>query len=389
MRNILRRALPLLLSLLLIAGVYAGLHLALHTNPIGHSAYDSYTLQALSWREGRLSLGRDYPYLELAVYEGDWYVSFPPVPSVVQLPLTLIFGGNTPDGALVKLCVVGSFLLLYFYFRREKGLNPWPSALWGLFLVFATDMFSISLDGGVWYQAQALNFLFLTGAFVAMARKKPTLSCALFALAVGCRPYTVFFGLALLSMYLGRTRRLKPLLPGLLTGLAIAACYAAYNFARFGNPLEFGHNYLPEFTRVATGQFSLAYVWKNVQTFFFGLPFAVKDGALALKRFGFSMFLCNPILWMLGAWLAKDALRARLTVAKLAVPGLMLVHLFCLLMHKSFGGFQFGARYTLELIPYAFVYMHLSRRRDPRAWEISVFSAALLFNAVGAYLLNR
>jgi len=389
MRNILRRALPLLLSLLLIAGVYAGLHLALHTNPIGHSAYDSYTLQALSWREGRLSLGRDYPYLELAVYEGDWYVSFPPVPSVVQLPLTLIFGGNTPDGALVKLCVVGSFLLLYFYFRREKGLNPWPSALWGLFLVFATDMFSISLDGGVWYQAQALNFLFLTGAFVAMARKKPTLSCALFALAVGCRPYTVFFGLALLSMYLGRTRRLKPLLPGLLTGLAIAACYAAYNFARFGNPLEFGHNYLPEFTRVATGQFSLAYVWKNVQTFFFGLPFAVKDGALALKRFGFSMFLCNPILWMLGAWLAKDALRARLTVAKLAVPGLMLVHLFCLLMHKSFGGFQFGARYTLELIPYAFVYMHLSRRRDPRAWEISVFSAALLFNALGTYLLNR
>ena len=32
-----------------------------------------------------------------------------------------------------------------------------------------------------------------------------------------------------------------------------------YNLARFGNPLEFGHNYLPEFTRAADGQFSFAY----------------------------------------------------------------------------------------------------------------------------------
>ena len=50
----------------------------------GSSAYNSYTLQAMAWRDGMVSLGRDYPHLELAVYNNDWYVSFPPVPSVCR-----------------------------------------------------------------------------------------------------------------------------------------------------------------------------------------------------------------------------------------------------------------------------------------------------------------
>ena len=125
---------------------------ALGTQPFAHSNYDSYTLQALAWREGRVSLGQDYPHLELAVYEGDWYVSFPPVPTLVQLPLTFLFGRETPDGLLVKLYVSAAFFVLYDYFRRTRRLRPWAASLWALFLVFASDMVSVSLDGGVWYQ---------------------------------------------------------------------------------------------------------------------------------------------------------------------------------------------------------------------------------------------
>ncbi len=35
-----------------------------------------YILQAQSWLEGRLDLGRDYPYLELAIFNNKYYVSF-------------------------------------------------------------------------------------------------------------------------------------------------------------------------------------------------------------------------------------------------------------------------------------------------------------------------
>ena len=255
MHKALRRAAAPIAALLVIAYVYAVVHLALGTHPFAHSGYDTYTLQALAWREGRISLGQDYPHLELAVYEGDWYVSFPPVPALVQLPLTLLFGRQTPDGLLVKLYVAGAFLALYDYFRRAKRQQPWSAAAWALFFVFGSNMVSVSLDGGVWYQAQTLNFLLLACAVAAMARMRPTLSCALYALAVGCRPFTALFGPVLLMMYLARRRPRARLFPGILVGLCIAACYAAYNYARFGNPFEFGHNYLPEFTRAQSGSF--------------------------------------------------------------------------------------------------------------------------------------
>ena len=79
------------------------------------------------------------------------------------------------------------------------------------------------------------------------------------------------------------------------------------------------------------------------------------------------MFLCNPALWMAAAWLVKAAARRRCKPQMLLSWLLMLLHLFCLLLHKSFGGFQFGARYTLELIPYAVAMLHFSPRRAPRA----------------------
>ena len=42
--------------------------------------YNSYILQAEAWTKGQLDLGKDYPYLELAIYKGKYFLSFPPLP---------------------------------------------------------------------------------------------------------------------------------------------------------------------------------------------------------------------------------------------------------------------------------------------------------------------
>ena len=68
-----------------------------------HNDWDSYTLQALAWREGRTALSQNYSWLELAVYNGQYYVSFPPLPSVVMLPLTYIWGADTPNNVVVMV----------------------------------------------------------------------------------------------------------------------------------------------------------------------------------------------------------------------------------------------------------------------------------------------
>ena len=50
--------------------------------------YKSYSLQAMAWLNGRLDLGQDYPWLELAVFQERYYVSFPPFPSLVPVSYT-------------------------------------------------------------------------------------------------------------------------------------------------------------------------------------------------------------------------------------------------------------------------------------------------------------
>ena len=79
------------LIVLWVAASFTG-HWATEENP-----YRSYALQACAWLNGRLDLGKDYPWLELAIYEGKYYVSFPPFPSLVLLPFAAVLGTNTPD----------------------------------------------------------------------------------------------------------------------------------------------------------------------------------------------------------------------------------------------------------------------------------------------------
>ena len=45
--------------------------------PNQDNPYKSYSLQAMAWLNGRLDLGQDYPWLELAVFQERYYVSFP------------------------------------------------------------------------------------------------------------------------------------------------------------------------------------------------------------------------------------------------------------------------------------------------------------------------
>ena len=79
------QALAAALSLLALALVlYHSLAAGTLLSP---NVYDSYLLQAQNWLAGRMDIadGASRPWLELAVFEGRYYLSFPPVPSVLAL----------------------------------------------------------------------------------------------------------------------------------------------------------------------------------------------------------------------------------------------------------------------------------------------------------------
>ena len=378
-----RRAGALAVALLAWLAVLALLSRLCGYDPFGTSAYNTYTLQALAWREGRTWLSQDYPHLELAIFGGRYYVSFPPVPSVPLFLLSFFCGANTPDGLLVKLYALGAFSGIYWWASRRVHIGP--ALFWASAFVFASSLLPLMLIGAVWYQAQLLAFLCTVLAVLFAERKRPTPSLILYALAVGCRPFNAVAGLAVAALLWHRRVPWKKWIPGVCAGLAIGLCYGLYNLARFGSFFEFGHNYLPEFTRSEHGQFSLAYFWDNAKLVFTGMPFV--NGQFA--QFGFNLFLANPIFLLLAVWVVADIVRRRIRPAQVAALVAMAAQLFLLMLHKSFGGFQFGLRYTADLIPCALAYFVLSGRHRRVRWgEAALMAAALAFFAIGALCVH-
>ena len=124
-----RRALIAMLLFMLLC--YVLIHDLLGGTLFAHCPWDSYTLQSLAWLEGRMDLDRDYSYLELAIYNGKYYVSFPPVPSVVMLPFAVVFGEQTPNNLIIMLvtmlCAAAAFSIASY-----SGFNAKNSVLLAL-----------------------------------------------------------------------------------------------------------------------------------------------------------------------------------------------------------------------------------------------------------------
>ena len=386
----------LLCMLALMAFAYVLLHDLLGGTLLAHSAWDSYTLQAMAWRRGSLSLGQNYPWLELAVYEGEYFVSFPPFPSVVMLPFTFIFGENTPNNLIVAAVTMASAALAFRCLRRT-GMQDAHCALGALFLTFGSNMMWMSTDGGVWFMAQAINMLLLLWALDAAMLGRRTLAYALIALAVGCRPFSalMFFPL-FLCFYLEDRRQgvgfLKTAFKqwkAFLIPMAVAAAYMWYNAARFDSVLEFGHNYLPEFTESEHGQFHLSYILTNLKNLLLRPVALEKDLSLSYPFFdGFMFYVANPFFLVLFGAVIGDIRHKRMDALRLALLLSMAANLLLLCWHKTLGGWQFGARYTCDMLPAALAYFLLGKRTAFRRWECMAAAFGILFNVYGALAMT-
>ena len=261
--------------------------------------------------------------------------------------------------------------------------------------------------------AQTLNMLLLLLCALAAAGNRRGLAYLCAALAVGCRPFSAvaflplfvwFFrmdikeGKSLLRAALGQWKAWLPV-------MFVAAAFMWYNITRFGNALEFGHNYLPEFMESEKGQFHLSYIGENLLRILrpvtlkgnMGLGYPVFDG--------FLFFIANPFfLWMFArVW--RNARRREADPVRAALLLAQALDLLLLCAHKTFGGWQFGARYTCDLLPMALCYVLLSStapraipQEDAQAtplaapalkpWENAAAAFGVAFNLYGALAMH-
>jgi hypothetical protein len=224
----------------------------------------------------------------------------------------------------------------------------------------------------VWAQGQACGFAL---AVLGLSRvldnpgrglAGPTLGYVLLSLAVGCRPF--YLVMVPLFVVLDWRTSGRPL-PRVLGTAALAmapygALLAAHNWARFGDPLEFGHNHLPWARALPDGLFSLTYLPRNAGLAFLRLPDVIREPPyLVFDPNGTAFWLNNGIL--LVALCGLVAVRFDAWVRATAGLGLAAIGLAALL-YASTGWRQFGYRYFIDLLPAAaVVFLYAYRRWTP------------------------
>lgn len=396
-RSPLRRDFPALaLSMLCVYALFWALT---GRSPL-FSTYDSYVLQALRWLSGHLDLGQDYAYLEIARYAGRYFVSFPPIPSVLLLPLCLLFGANAPDGLLA----VGMSLLAAWYALRLAHLagRTGPSAVfWALFLTVGSNFLHVGPSADVWYLAQTCAFAFTLMALYHASTpglRDGWVPLLALALAFGCRPLQiVYLPLAALLLW-QKVKRGGLDLPAALRRywwwalppLAVGCALMALNAARFGSPFQFGHDYLPEFAvEKPAGQFSAAYLPENWARLW-ALP-PVEGGRVVFPIFnGCAFWLFSPIFLSFGVYFLKNIRAVLKKPAVLLAVALILVHFAALCAHATLGGWQFGNRYTVDALPVLYWALLLLLKDDDRdlpALNVPLFLWGLGLDLVGSVAL--
>lgn len=365
------------------------------TNP---STYNTYTIQAQAWLNGHIDI-IDYSHLELAYYQDKAYVSFPPFPSVIMVPFVLIWKTQTPDG-LINLLF--SIIGIFYAYKLAKNFNY--SVLLSLFLAFfisiSTNVVFLMQNGWVWFFAQTLSFTFTIIAFYFATKKEPnfTLAFLFLAFAIGCRPFQMIYGGLLLFLAFKESKEIKSIFYYILPALFIGILYASYNYIRFDNFIEFGHNYLKEMTQSEHGQFSIVYLWDNLKTLFL-IPDIGSNGVVNYPKFnGFSIFILNPILilvFILLSWYliihSKKELKgsgaSHLPFISMLL-GSIILHIMAISMHITMGGWHFGNRYLIDTLPAFFILLCLLDKETEglRLFYIPFFLYGFAFNVLGSTL---
>lgn len=328
-----------------------------------------------------------------------YFVSFPPAPAVLMIPWVAAVGYGTNDVIFTVLFAglnaVLMFLLLQHLTRlghstRDVRTNIWLTVLFA----FGTAHLWCAVLGRVWFTALIVGVTFhLLYIYWSVDAKKPLLAGIAMACAFSTRATLLF---AVVFFYwqlflspagkaLGRREQIKRFAlfnaPCLVVGLLLLY----YNYARFGDPAEFGHTFLAggTLTRIRDfGLFHWNFLDRNLHAALTLVPTIQNDYPyIQLSKHGMSLLLSTPALALL-AWPHRSHPLARafgITALIVAIP---------IAFYQNTGWEQFSFRFSLDFMPYLIGCLALGARPLTR-WFQGLIIAGVLVNAVGAATFHR
>lgn len=412
-----RRLLPIAIYLL-SAAVYVAM---LGKRIEGPTENNHFVHLADSFLHGQLSVVGNRPpgNNDWALYDGTWYVTFPPFPAVVILPAVAIWGTATRD-ALFWALIAGLAPSLLFVFLRglsERGESTRGTRdnllLAGLY-AFGSVFFFAAVQGTVWFAAQILaSVLLVLFLMASLNAAHPLLAGAALGALWLTRPPTLLVGLVFVVEALRTYRRASatsaaedrhPLVQGLvwvrgadfmrlvrpfaLFAIPLALCLGvqlSLNAARFNDPFSTGYEYLQIGWRgrIETwGLFNYHYLSKNLAVFVAGLPWlSDPSSGIKISLHGLALWFTTPnLLWLL--WPARYD--ARMIALYLAAGAVALLDL----CYQNSGWIQFGYRFALDYMPLLLTLLALGARRFGPLFGLG-FVFSLVVNSFGAVTFDR
>ncbi len=328
-------------------------------------------------------------------------VSFPPFPAVPMLPFVAIWGLNFNDVLFTAFWAAVNPMLLFLLLRalRARGLSRrsevddlWLTAMFGVGSVY----YFCSVVGEVWFTAQIIAVtLSIAYAWSSIEARRPVLAGICIALGFSTRPslglmLPLFLYEAVRAVGGREALRERAVRRALLASLArfalpIAvggAALAVYNNARFGNPFEFGHRFMPvqwQDRMFRFGLFNYHFLSRNLAAALVLLPrIMTRYPYVKISQHGMSLLVTSPNL----AYTVMPQERSPLTkplwitILATALPSLL---------YQNSGYVQWGYRFSLDYMIFFMLLLAIGNRpltKLFRALVVVAFAINLLL-AIG------
>jgi hypothetical protein len=338
-------------------------------------------------------LGRGWTQLPRGSYRrvGEtWTVSFPPGPAVVMLPFVAIWGLAVWDVLITCLLAALVPAVLVHLLDTERGLHDgrgrehlWAALAW----TFASPATFVGANGRVWFTAHIAAALFLCLHLAAAWRvRRPGWAGVWLGLAVACRPANMLPAAVFFALQWWREgRRLRAAVAFLVPMALIGGLLAWHNYARFEDPVEFGHRFLEirwQARMQEVGMFSTEYFVRNVRVLLALMPQLQPSWPFVrVSIHGMALWLTTP--WVFAAFAARERFPQRLGLwlagLGAAVPSLL---------YQNSGQLQFTYRFAIDWLPFvllAIVFGGGARRR----WFPALVLLGVVVQVYGAWYYAR
>lgn len=353
---------------------------------------------------------------EFVPYGGQYFSVFPLGAVLTMIPAALLKAvgliTQMPGTFIAAACAgVICWMLLKIAERYEAPVSR--QILMAVGVVFGTFMWTNLTFAGAWQLALGFAMVGELGAiYFTVFDRRPLLAGAFFALAFGNRTENLLTAPIFLYLLIRTVKRrhhdargpeIREASATAATKKFLSSRYAAaarfcaipfllgvatliYNYARFGDPTDFGYARIPGILLepwYSQGIFSTAYVprqawemlgkiWEIVPSF----PFLRPDG------FSNSIILSSPFLLLVLRVGARDG------ALKLASWAAIVILTFLLWIHGNSGGWQFGYRYAMILLPWIFLIMLESAPKRITRTEWALYWISFAANLYATWIFH-